>query len=75
MKISYDSKTLRVYFSSFVLLTLTVIAGIGVFRTSASDETNENPTKDGLVSVQLKSQNTTAMNFCIGYTARRAKMN
>ncbi|MBA2736974.1 MAG: hypothetical protein H0U50_09345 [Pyrinomonadaceae bacterium] len=63
MKTVHLNKIFRFYFGSFILLMMIVIAGIGVFRTSASDETNENPTKDGLVSVQLKSQNTTAINL------------
>lgn len=67
MKLVRFSKISRVYFGSFVLLTLIVIAGTAGFRVLASnDANNDRPTKDGLDSVQLKSPNTTAINFRSG---------
>ena len=49
MKIPSCSQTIRFYFGLFILLTIIVIAGIGVFHTSASNELDENST------VRLKS--------------------
>ena len=57
MNMSPISKISRFYLGSFILITIIVIAGIGVFRTSASNEFDENPT------VRLKSQNTTTVNL------------
>lgn len=63
MKILSCSQIIRFYSGSFVLLMIIVIAGIGIFRTSASNNANERSTKGAFVSVQLKSRNTAAVNL------------
>ncbi len=63
MKTFHSNHISRFYFGSIILLTITVIAAVGIFRASASNEANESSTKDGNVSVQLKTQNNHAVNL------------